>query len=117
MELLESGERRRLVGTFSATGLRGCHLATLQSWLFVSALDFTEKISSSPLYAGTGEGTRPRELMTCKNESSLAEVMQKAVDKHVHQVWVVDHHCLLTGIVSLTDIIRVLRGRNLIGLI
>ncbi|PKI31991.1 SNF1-related protein kinase regulatory subunit gamma-like PV42a [Punica granatum] len=104
-----TGEGRRLVGTFSATDLRGCHLATLQSWLFVSALDFTEKTSSSPLYAGTSEGTRPRRPVTCKNESSLTEVMEKAVDKHVHRVWVVDDQGLLTGIVSLTDIIRVLR--------
>ncbi|KAF8025371.1 hypothetical protein BT93_F2266 [Corymbia citriodora subsp. variegata] len=105
------GEGRKLVGTFSATDLRGCHLATLQSWLSATALDFTEKISKSPLYpTSPGKGSpRPREPVTCTDGSSLAEAMDKAVDKHVHRVWVVDQQGLLTGVVSLTDMIRVLR--------
>ncbi|KAK4763967.1 hypothetical protein SAY87_013405 [Trapa incisa] len=106
-----TGDGRKLVGTFSATDLRGCLLVTLQSWLYTSVLDFTEKISSSPpLHTGShDQAVRPREPVTCKNESSLAEVMEKAVDKHVHRVWVVDEQGLLTGVVSLTDMIRVLR--------
>ncbi|XP_010063474.3 SNF1-related protein kinase regulatory subunit gamma-like PV42b [Eucalyptus grandis] len=105
------GEGRKLMGTFSATDLRGCHLATLQSWLSATALDFTEKISKSPLCAvGPGQGSaRPREPVTCTDGSSLAEAMDKAVEKHVHRVWVVDQQGLLTGVVSLTDMIRVLR--------
>lgn len=109
-DFYHQGDGRKLVGTFSATDLRGCHLATLQSWLFASALDFTEKISSSPLYTGSGDrANRPREPVTCRNESSLTEVVEKAVGKHVHRVWVVDDQGLLTGVVSLTDMIRVLR--------
>lgn len=87
-------------------------MATLWSWLSTTALDFTEKISKSPLYAAAapGEGgTRPREPVTCTDGSSLPEAMDKAVDKHVHRVWVVDQQGLLTGVVSLTDLIRVLR--------
>ncbi|KAI3419031.1 uncharacterized protein J3R85_013553, partial [Psidium guajava] len=97
------GQGRKLMGTFSATDLRGCHLATLRSWLPATALDFTEKISKS-----LGD-TRPREPVTCTDGLSLAEAMDKAVDKHVHRVWVVDQQGLLTGVVSLTDMIRALR--------
>jgi len=103
---LINGRGMKLIGTFSATDLRGCHLATLQSWLPLSALDFTECVSKSPLYAASDS---PRELVTCLAESSLAEVIDKAVTKHVHRVWVVDQHGLLVGLVSVTDIIRVLR--------
>ncbi|XP_018851722.2 SNF1-related protein kinase regulatory subunit gamma-like PV42a [Juglans regia] len=102
---LKNGRGRKLVGTFSATDLRGCHLATLQSWLPLSALDFTESVSKSPLYEASDS---PRELVTCVAESSLAEVIDKAVTKHVHRVWVVDQQGLLVGLVSLTDMIRVL---------
>jgi CBS-domain-containing membrane protein len=100
------GRGRKLIGTFSATDLRGCHLATLQSWLPLSALDFTETVSKSPLYAASES---PRELVTCLAESSLAEVIDKAVTKHVHRVWIVDQQGLLVGLVSVTDIIRVVR--------
>lgn len=106
------GQGRKLMGTFSATDLRGCHLATLRSWLPATVLDFTEKISKSPLYpdaAPSEGGTRPREPVTCTEGSSLAEAMDKAVDKHVHRVWVVDQQGLLAGVVSLTDMIRALR--------
>ncbi|KAG2723109.1 hypothetical protein I3760_02G157400 [Carya illinoinensis] len=81
------GRGRKLIGTFSATDLRGRLLATLQSWLPLSALDFTESVSKSPLYASSDS---PRELVTCVAESSLAEVIDKAVTRHVHRVWVVD---------------------------
>ncbi|KAG7992594.1 hypothetical protein I3843_02G135300 [Carya illinoinensis] len=100
------GRGRKLIGTFSATDLRGRLLATLQSWLPLSALDFTESVSKSPLYASSDS---PRELVTCVAESSLAEVIDKAATRHVHRVWVVDQQGLLVGLVSLTDMIRVLR--------
>ncbi|KAM4100434.1 hypothetical protein ACJW30_05G068800 [Castanea mollissima] len=75
---LINGRGRKLIGTFSATDLRGSLLATLQSW----------------------------QLVTCLPESSLTEVIDKAVTKRVHRVWVVDQQGLLVGLVSLTDIIR-----------
>lgn len=51
-----------------------------------------------------------RELVVCTEDSSLGEVMDQAVKKHVHRVWVVNQQGLLVGLVSLTDLIRVLRG-------
>lgn len=98
------GKGRKLIGTFSATDLRGCPIAQLQSWLPLSVLDFTQKGS-----AASELGISPRELVTCNAESSLAQAMDKAVTKHVHRVWVVDQQGLLTGLVSLTDMIRVIR--------
>ncbi|KAJ7962847.1 SNF1-related protein kinase regulatory subunit gamma-like PV42a [Quillaja saponaria] len=106
MQLI-NGRGRKLIGTFSATDLRGCHLATLQSWLSISALEYTEKMSTSPLF--TGNTISERELVTCFGETSLYEVIDKAVTKRVHRVWVVDKQGLLFGVVSLTDVIRVLR--------
>lgn len=105
------GRGREVLGTFSSTDLRGCHLSTLKSWLPLSALEFTETVWTSPLFAeqsSTG-GNPKREIVSCEAESSLAEVIDKAVTHHVHRVWVVDSQGLLVGLVSLTDIVRVLR--------
>lgn len=49
------------------------------------------------------------QLVTCFAESCLGEAVDKVVNKHVHRVWVVDGHGLLLGLVSLTDMIRVIR--------
>ncbi|XP_028775370.1 SNF1-related protein kinase regulatory subunit gamma-like PV42a [Neltuma alba] len=105
------GRGRKLIGTFSATDLRGCYVATLKSWLGTSALAFTEEVGTSPLYSPSNNAaaTWTRELVTCQAESPLSEVIEKAVGKHVHRVWVVDEDGLLVGLVSLTDVIRVTR--------
>lgn len=108
------GKGRQLIGTFSATDLRGCHLAALQTWLPLPAQEFTEKISTSSLLSPSGTPTPQRELVTCQVDSPLYEVMNKALTKHVHRVWVVDRQGYLVGLVSLTDIIRVLRA-SLLG--
>ncbi|XP_027343458.1 SNF1-related protein kinase regulatory subunit gamma-like PV42a [Abrus precatorius] len=106
-----NGRCRKLIGTFSATDLRGCYLATLKSWLGISALAFTEEVASSPLYTSSDTQDRAsrRELVTCHADSPLSEVIDKAVTRHVHRVWVVDQEGLLVGVVSLTDVIRVMR--------
>ncbi|KAK3411057.1 hypothetical protein EUGRSUZ_J03066, partial [Eucalyptus grandis] len=104
------GRGRKLIGTFSATDLRRCHVSEQRPWLSATALEFTESISPSPLYSASSEGVPPRELVTCRDDTPLAEVMDKAVKKHVHRVWVVDHQGSLAGLVSLTDMIRVLRA-------
>ncbi|KAK2999369.1 hypothetical protein RJ639_024223 [Escallonia herrerae] len=111
---LINGRGRKLIGTFSATDLRECPIAQLKSWLPVSVLEFTEKLSVSPaeLAAALDVGaaaTPSRELVTCRADSFLREVVDKVVTKHVHRVWVVDQLSLLVGLVSLTDIIRVTR--------
>lgn len=97
-----------MVGTFSSTDLKGCHLSTLQTWLPLSVLEFTEAVKTSPLFADSGYGTK-RNLVTCRAESSLGDVIDMAVSEHVHRIWVVDQQGLLVGLVSLTDMIRVLR--------
>ncbi|KAF5739086.1 putative AMP-activated protein kinase gamma regulatory subunit [Tripterygium wilfordii] len=107
-QLVEGGGRK-VVGTFSATDLRGCHLASLKTWLRLTALHFTEEILTSPLFSSSGVGSS-RELVTCHVDSPLGEVIDKAVSQHVHRVWVVDRMGLLVGLVSLTDMIRVLRA-------
>ncbi|MED6171500.1 hypothetical protein PIB30_041254 [Stylosanthes scabra] len=104
---LINGRCRKLIGTFSATDLRGCYINTLKSWLGISALAFTQHIKNSPLE--TPSMSSRKELVTCDVESPLSEVLEKAVTKHVHRVWVVDEKCLLVGVVSLTDVIRVIR--------
>lgn len=103
---------RKLLGTFSATDLRGCHLAALQTWLPVTALEFTETVWSSPIHAAMNASNEssPRELVSCHMDSTLEEVIEKAVRKHVHRAWVVDEEGVLVGIVSLSDIIRVIRA-------
>ncbi|KAK7261939.1 hypothetical protein RIF29_28263 [Crotalaria pallida] len=106
---LINGRCRKLLGTFSANDLRGCYLATLKSWLGISALAFTEEVATSPLFTASDDNRSRRELVTCNAESPIYEVIDKAVTKHVHRVWVVDQEGLLVGVVSLTDVIRVIR--------
>ncbi|CAK9185636.1 unnamed protein product [Ilex paraguariensis] len=103
------GKGRKLVGTFSATDLRGCPISQLQFWLPLSVLDFKEKHSTSPLPAASDTAVSSRELVTCHAESCLAEAIEKALTKHVHRIWVIDHLGHLVGVVALTDIIRVMR--------
>lgn len=103
------------MGTFSATDLRGCPISQLRSWLPVSVMEFTEKLSSNQPHPAahapedlSRSGTR--ELVTCYAESPLWEAVDKALTKHVHRVWVVDAMGSLAGLVTLTDIIRVIRS-------
>ncbi|KAJ4874327.1 Cystathionine beta-synthase (CBS) family protein [Raphanus sativus] len=103
---LVDGINRRVVGTFSASDLKGCHLATLRSWLPLNALEFAEKIPRNPLFASAPG----RELVTCHVTSSLAQVIRMATTKRVHRVWVVDKNDGLQGLVSLTDIIAAVRA-------
>ncbi|GMI91881.1 hypothetical protein like AT1G15330 [Hibiscus trionum] len=101
---LVDGKGRKPIGTFSATDLRGCHVSALQTWLPLSALEFTELVSSSPLFAA-----KAKEIVSCRPESALSEVVEKIVSRHVHRVWVVDQQGLLAGVVSLTDIVGAVR--------
>ncbi|KAJ6850362.1 SNF1-related protein kinase regulatory subunit gamma-like PV42a [Iris pallida] len=105
-QILLDGKGKKLVDTFSATDLRGCSVAQLQSWLSITVVEFKERVSS--MVADELTSTR-RKLITCHHESSLGDVMEKAVDAHVHRVWVVDREGLLKGLISLTDMLRVIR--------
>ncbi|OMP01358.1 Cystathionine beta-synthase, core [Corchorus olitorius] len=105
---LINGKGRKLIGTFSATDLRGCHFSALQTWLPLRAQEFTEIVSTSPLFSAR-ERLGPNELVTCHPDSPLSEAIDKVVSKHVHRIWVVDQNGFLVGLVSLTDIVGVLR--------
>ncbi|XP_028791573.1 SNF1-related protein kinase regulatory subunit gamma-like PV42a [Neltuma alba] len=106
---LLNGRSRKLIGTFSATDLRKCDIETLRFWLGKSALRFTEQMASSETPQQETSSTSRRELVTCTAETALSEVIDKAVTRHVHRVWVVDQEGLLVGVVSLSDIIRIIR--------
>ncbi|XP_052183446.1 SNF1-related protein kinase regulatory subunit gamma-like PV42a [Diospyros lotus] len=103
---LINGKGRKLMGTFSATDLRGCPMGQLGAWLHGNVLEFTEMLNGS---SETGEGATPREMVTCRGESAVEEVVEKALSKHVHRVWVVEEGGWLDGVVSLTDVIRACR--------
>ncbi|ESQ27037.1 hypothetical protein EUTSA_v10019455mg [Eutrema salsugineum] len=106
---LVDGKNRRVVGTFSSSDLKGCHLATLRSWLPLNALEFAEKIPRTPLFAAA-TSTPGRELVTCHVTSTLAQVISMVTAKRVHRFWVVDHNDGLQGLLSLTDIIAAVRS-------
>ncbi|GAB4842085.1 hypothetical protein Ancab_012045 [Ancistrocladus abbreviatus] len=99
----------RLVGTLSATDIRGCPVDQLRSWLSLNVIDFTERVYANPSYVAPDLVNSPRLLVTCHAESTLAEVMDKVVDMHVHRVWVVDRRGSLLGLVSFIDMIRAVR--------
>ncbi|KAF7083719.1 hypothetical protein CFC21_087482 [Triticum aestivum] len=137
--ILQDGRGKKVVETFSATDLRDCPVAQLRSWLGASVAEFKDKVAeyrregSRPLDAaagvqspdegdtnttvdaGTGNEEEPprlREMVTCSFESTLGEVIEKAVASHVHRLWVVDdegEEGMLRGVVSLTDVLRVVR--------
>uniref|UniRef100_A0A7N0VHB0 CBS domain-containing protein n=1 Tax=Kalanchoe fedtschenkoi TaxID=63787 RepID=A0A7N0VHB0_KALFE len=101
------GRGRKLTGTLSATDLKGCSVALLQSWLPRSVQEFTAELGSR-----MGRATTPAavsRLVDCTVDSSLGEVVEKAVNEHVHRVWVVDNNGSLYGLISLSDMIRVIR--------
>ncbi|KAG6426042.1 hypothetical protein SASPL_110256 [Salvia splendens] len=107
---LIAGKGKKPVGTFSATDLRGCPISVLQSCLQVSVMEFINKLSEIPQHESSGLRNSTDELITCRPESRLGEVVDKLVSNHVHRAWVVNESGMLTGVVSLTDIIKVIRG-------
>ncbi|KAL5729646.1 hypothetical protein ACHQM5_002569 [Ranunculus cassubicifolius] len=107
---LLNGKGRKLIGTFSATDLRGCPIPLLQSLLGASVVEFTEKASTGSVKTDANISHLSKELVTCHMDSSLSTVIDRAVDGHVHRVWVVDQQGFLLGLVSLTDMLRVIRS-------
>ncbi|KAJ3699028.1 hypothetical protein LUZ61_002733 [Rhynchospora tenuis] len=115
VELLQDGRGKRVVETFSASDLRDCPMAQLQSWLGLTVTEFKEKVGALKAALTPEGGTaisgvqQSPKLITCFPENSLEEVIEKVVINHVHRVWVVDQQTLLLGLVSLTDILRAVR--------
>ncbi|KAL5213520.1 hypothetical protein ABZP36_024367 [Zizania latifolia] len=120
-QILQDGRGKKVVETFSATDLRDCPAAQQQQWLGISVTEFKKKVSAyragngSAAYsntptAATGEGQqRQRQMVTCSPDSTLGEAIEKAAAHHVHRLWVVNEEGLLAGVVSLTDVLRVVR--------
>lgn len=106
---LINGFGRKLVGTFSATDIRGCPIAALQPWLQLNVIDFTSRVFENPSHGAPDLVNCPRLLVTCRLDSLLTDVIDKVVTTHVHRVWVTDDDGALLGLVSLTDIIRAIR--------
>ncbi|KAG1363180.1 hypothetical protein COCNU_11G000070 [Cocos nucifera] len=108
-----AGRGKRLVDTFSATDLEGCPIALLQSWLSTSIMEFKERVSmreTAAPHPHRDAKPAPRKLITCDPGTSLAQVMEEMVEGGVHRVWVVDPGGSLVGLVSLTDMLRVIRA-------
>ncbi|CAA7406963.1 unnamed protein product [Spirodela intermedia] len=106
-DVLAQRGRRRLVGTLSATDLRGCPAERLQSWLYLTVVEFLDRAATAA--GGGGGGGAERRLVTCRRESSLGKVMEAAAAARVHRVWAVDGEGLLVGLVSLSDMLRAVR--------
>ncbi|KAJ4816448.1 SNF1-related protein kinase regulatory subunit gamma-like PV42a [Rhynchospora pubera] len=115
VELLQDGRGKRVVETFSASDLRDCPMAQLQSWLGLTVTEFKEKVGALKATLTPEGGTaisdvqQSPKLITSFPENSLKEVIEMVVVNHVHRVWVVDRQSLLLGLVSLTDILRAVR--------
>jgi CBS domain-containing protein len=112
---LVMGNGRKLVGTFSASDLLGCTSEMLRAWATLPILSFFSKAGVAQRF-GMGAAVNAGSLecrqylkpsVTCQLETSLAEVMSKALANHVHRVWVVDNEGKLNGVVSFSDMIRV----------
>ncbi|PAN04112.1 hypothetical protein PAHAL_1G043000 [Panicum hallii] len=141
-ETLQDGVGKKAIGTFSATDLRDCPVARLQPWLGISVTEFKRKVaeyraSNKPVVPGadatdTGvpvaadadtpaaaavatdeERSNEQPLVTCFPESTLGEAIEAAATRHVHRLWAVDGEGLLRGVVSLTDVLRAVRGAAL----
>lgn len=97
------------MGTFSATDLRGCPISHLQSYLKMGVMEFLEKLAETPLHKAACLRSSVRDPVICTAESRLGEAVDKAVTYSVHRVWVLDGQGFLDGLVSLTDMIRIMR--------
>jgi len=109
------GNGRKLVGTFSASDLLGCTSEMLRAWATLPILSFFSKAGLAQRFgmgaavnAGSFECRKfQKPSVTCHLDTSLAEAMSNALTNHVHRVWVVDNEGQLGGVVSFSDMIRV----------
>ncbi|EFJ19242.1 hypothetical protein SELMODRAFT_233423 [Selaginella moellendorffii] len=118
---LVAGDGRRLLGTFSASDLRGCNSDVLTKWASLSVLEFSHKAFLARRFGfgaacieavdQTAASLDPQQkpLITCQPSASLREVISKALENRVHQLWVVDDAGSLLGMVAFTDILKAVR--------
>jgi len=86
----------KLVGTLSASDVRGIKLDQLESVLD-PVVTYLSKIS----------GGQSRPLVTVTPNDGLKQVMEKIILGKVHRVWVVDANNKPIGVVTCTDVIKV----------
>ncbi|KAJ7529971.1 hypothetical protein O6H91_15G082000 [Diphasiastrum complanatum] len=111
-----SGIGRKLVGTFSASDLRGCTSDVLRAWSSLSVLEFSRKAFLARRYgfrnvlaANEMEESEMMKPVTCSLHTSLEEVISNALERHIRRIWVVDSKGHLEGLVALSDILRAVR--------
>ncbi|XP_021731818.1 SNF1-related protein kinase regulatory subunit gamma-like PV42a [Chenopodium quinoa] len=109
---LINGYGRKLVGTFSATDIRGCPVDLMKSWLPLHVREFMSRVYQNPSHGVPDLVNSPKLLVSCYADSSLLEVIDLVTSRHVHRVWVVDEfeYGTILGVISLTDIIRAVRA-------
>ncbi|MCO5600877.1 hypothetical protein L7F22_054994 [Adiantum nelumboides] len=116
---------KRIMGNFSASDLRGCSVESFQEWAREGVLQFLRRANAMRKF-GVGGAVMGSEnqaaqdmdmdcsavtnipLLTCYPSSTLEYVIRSALEWRVHRVWVVDEkQGLLMGLISFTDILRV----------
>ncbi|CAM6118065.1 unnamed protein product [Calypogeia fissa] len=110
---LINGEGRKLIGTISASDLRGCNSDTLSSCSSMSVLEWAHKVWVSKHF-GSGAAMGPeanlwqvKPQVTCRLATPLGEVIALALRNHIHRVWITDDQGSLMGLVALSDILSV----------
>jgi len=88
----------RLSGNFSASDLRGI-LPEAFSMFYGSILQYLVK----------GTQSHPHQPITCSESSTLEDVLRLLVTNRIHRVYVVDQFDRPIGLVSIADIVTVLR--------
>jgi len=86
-----------LVGNLSASDLKGITADTINS-IFLPVTKFLNLISEE----------KPINPVVCSSDDNLADILPKIIKQQVHRVWVVNWEGQPTGIVSLTDLIKIL---------
>lgn len=125
----------KVVGTLSASNLRGVTTEVLKGLPYLTVIDFLSRASMARRF-GFGavhkDGSRrnsaaatlrtsddgagpsadvagPKSPVTCLAETKLGDVIKQALKSRTRQVWVTDSGGLLSGVITFSDVIRVLR--------
>lgn len=85
-----------LLGTFSASDLRGLDHKTIVSSLWLPAKDFLHLDASQ---------------LTCTLHDSLLKVATKMVHNKVHRLWICDGAHKVVGVVSLSDVLSQVKNK------
>jgi len=86
----------QLVGTVSASDLRGIHVQKLIPLLGLNVMQFIKEVT------GSSFGNQ----ITVTPKDTLLNCMEKILKAEVHRAWVIDEDEHLLGVVTLTDIIK-----------